>query len=483
MARLKAIFDDIHNTEIEKTRYFANKINEALVLTEGLDGRFTLSDIEYIIFLEAIHLDDKTKALEFVNSIKYEFINEGFINNAVTKAANWVSNGVKKIIQKVKDWFDGPIKSAFDKFYNTIKQPALELKKTAIQESEDPAVTTTVKKNNKIINMLSNIVTMMPKFGNTGAMSQHLKKYTTEKVKGVLILNVGGDKDTATFPLLTYNKSAHYIYLNLSSEVIQDTKDMGFIYELIENIKVSGLFETGITDITLNGTAITLTVNEVPTTIKVGDMVSIPIDAKLKSPLKKTSIGSSEDFLKQSASVTPEEVEQNNPDATVEVPAKQWIGNAINKSGIKNIDKGLVQSLGIDINSLWNNFFKFANKNQNDIVDMLLQMNGNGNHVPMTNNEFIAFSTTLSTLLGYLWNNVSKNKIDSQIYDKDKFKDFLAKAYGAAVELNKTINATVINANNNVTPTNVNLEELRKKITILSDKQIEQLKKVIGMTK
>jgi hypothetical protein len=148
---------------------------------------------------------------------------------------------------------------------------------------------------------------MMPKFGNTGAMSQHLKKYTTEKVKGVLILNVGGDKETATFPLLTYNKSIHYIHLNLSSEVIQDTKDMGFIYELIENIKVSGLFETGITDIKLNGTAIALTVNEVPTTIKVGDMVSIPIDAKLKSPLKKTSIGSSEDFLKLSASVTPAE--------------------------------------------------------------------------------------------------------------------------------------------------------------------------------
>jgi hypothetical protein len=111
MARLKAIFDDIHNTEIEKTRYFANKINEALVLTEGLDDSFTLEDIEkYVKWMNDFSTTDGLGSSSKVTTFESE--RAWLINNMDKKEQQFA------IVLKETDKLGISVNTDFERYIN-----------------------------------------------------------------------------------------------------------------------------------------------------------------------------------------------------------------------------------------------------------------------------------------------------------------------------------------------------------------------------
>lgn len=151
MVKLSKIFENVDHTksyEKQKREYFAKKIFESFLISEGKSSKgFGIDEVTNKIFLEAIKYGNEKKAIRFVKDIENEFMmNEGFmdtIKGAVKGAANWVKDKVSKVIGKIKDWFAGPIQKAFTAFNAKVKPATEKLmkegKKTLVNDTTKTA--------------------------------------------------------------------------------------------------------------------------------------------------------------------------------------------------------------------------------------------------------------------------------------------------------------------------------------------------------
>ena len=130
MAKLSKIFENIENSayEKEKYQYFAEKLFESLKLEEGLSKNgFKIEQVEEKILSEALKYSSEKEAIDFLKGIEKEFL----INEKWSDIVSAGKRALGKIIDKVKSWWNGPVKTAIKKFNDMAIGYADELQSNA----------------------------------------------------------------------------------------------------------------------------------------------------------------------------------------------------------------------------------------------------------------------------------------------------------------------------------------------------------------
>lgn len=253
MAKLSKIFENIENSanEKEKYHYFAEKLFESLKLEEGLSKiGFKIEQVEEKILSEALKYSSEKEAIDFLKGIEKEFlINEKWTDTLVS-AKNWVVNKVGKIIDKVKSWWNGPVKTAVKKFNDMAIVYADELQSNARISLNQSMEYNESKKSylmeNEEIEELENTDTIIQKLFDgkivngkkTGSKQIRVKYYSITKNGNDITLWVGSESGIKSMNALgVFRKSTRQLFLNLDTNFISSQMEMGFISELLTSIK------------------------------------------------------------------------------------------------------------------------------------------------------------------------------------------------------------------------------------------------------
>ena len=253
MAKLSKIFENIENSayEKEKYQYFAEKLFESLKLEEGLSKiGFKIEQVEEKILSEALKYSSEKEAIDFLKGIEKEFlINEKWTDTLVS-AKNWVVDKVGKIIDKVKSWWNGPVKTAVKKFNDMAIVYADELQSKARISLNQSMEYNTSKKSylmeNEEIEELENTDTLIQKLFDgkivngrkTGSNQKRVKYYSITKNDNNITLWLGSESAIKSMNVLgVFRKSTRQLFLNLDPNFISTQMEMGFISELLTSIK------------------------------------------------------------------------------------------------------------------------------------------------------------------------------------------------------------------------------------------------------
>lgn len=253
MAKLSKIFENIENSanEKEKYHYFAEKLFESLKLEEGLSKiGFKIEQVEEKILSEALKYSSEKEAIDFLKGIEKEFlINEKWTDTLVS-AKNWVVDKVGKIINKVKSWWNGPVKTAVKKFNDMAIEYADELQSKARISLNQSMEYNTSKKSylmeNEEIEELENTDILIQKLFDgkivngkkTGSNQKRVKFYSITKNGNNITLWVGSAPQIESMNVLgVFAKSTRKLFLNLDTNFISSQMEMGFISELLTSIK------------------------------------------------------------------------------------------------------------------------------------------------------------------------------------------------------------------------------------------------------
>ena len=253
MAKLSKIFESIENIvyEKEKYQYFAEKLFESLKLEEGLSKTgFKIEQVEEKILSEALKYSSEKEAIDFLKGIEKEFlINEKWTDTLVS-AGQWVSKKVGKLIDKVKSWWNGPVKTAVKKFNDMAIVYADELQSKARislnQSMEYNGSNKSYLMENEEIEELENTDILIQNLFDgksvngkkTGSNQPRVKYYSITKIGNDITLWVGPDHQIESMNVLgEFTKSTNKLFLNLDTNFISSQMEMGFISELLTSIK------------------------------------------------------------------------------------------------------------------------------------------------------------------------------------------------------------------------------------------------------
>ena len=249
MAKLSKIFENIENSayEKEKYHYFAEKLFESLKLEEGLSKNgFKIEQVEEKILSEALKYSSEKEAIDFLKGIEKEFlINEKWTDTLVS-AGKWVG----KIVDKVKSWWNGPVKTAIKKFNDMAIGYADELQSNARISLNQSMEYNESKKSylmeNEEIDGLGNTDILIQKLFDgkivngrkTGSKQKRVKFYSITKNGNDITLWVGSESGIKSMNVLgVFRKSTRQLFLNLDTNFISSQMEMGFISELLTSIK------------------------------------------------------------------------------------------------------------------------------------------------------------------------------------------------------------------------------------------------------
>ena len=253
MAKLSKIFESIENIvyEKEKYQYFAEKLFESLKLEEGLSKiGFKIEQVEEKILSEALKYSSEKEAIDFLKGIEKEFlINEKWTDTLVS-AGQWVGKKVGKLIDKVKSWWNGPVKTAVKKFNDMVIVYADELQSNARislnQSMEYNESNKSYLMENEEIEELENTDILIQKLFDgkivngkkTGSNQKRVKFYSITKNGNNITLWVGSAPQIKSMNVLgVFRKSTSELFLNLDTNFISSQMEMGFISELLTSIK------------------------------------------------------------------------------------------------------------------------------------------------------------------------------------------------------------------------------------------------------
>ena len=301
MAKLSKIFENIENSayEKEKYQYFAEKLFESLKLEEGLSKNgFKIEQVEEKILSEALKYSSEKEAIDFLKGIEKEFL----INE---KWADIVSAGKRalgKIIDKVKSWWNGPVKTALKKFNDMAIVYVDELQSNARISLNQSMEYNTSKKSylmeNEEIEELENTDTIIQKLfdgkivnaGKTGSKQIRVKYYSITKNGNDITLWVGADQGIKSMNVLgVFRKSTRQLFLNLDTNFISSQMEMGFISELLTSIKNNPQInpDNYYGEIKQIGKKIILTHNNTDITITSGHTIILGLANKSNTPIKR----------------------------------------------------------------------------------------------------------------------------------------------------------------------------------------------------
>ena len=253
MAKLSKIFESIENIvyEKEKYQYFAEKLFESLKLEEGLSKiGFKIEQVEEKILSEALKYSSEKEAIDFLKGIEKEFlINEKWTDTLVA-AGQWVGKKVGGLIDKVKSWWNGPVKTAVKKFNDMAIVYADELQSNARislnQSMEYNESNKSYLMENEEIEELENTDILIQKLFDgkivngkkTGSNQKRVKFYSITKNGNNITLWVGSTSEIKSMNVLgVFRKSTSELFLNLDTNFISSQMEMGFISELLTSIK------------------------------------------------------------------------------------------------------------------------------------------------------------------------------------------------------------------------------------------------------
>ena len=127
------------------------------------------------------------------------------------------------------------------------------------------------------------------------------------------------------------------------------------------------------------------------------------------------------------------------PEEEIDSPEK-WMKAIVENSGVKNIDQNVIDILQVKPTEVWKNFLSFAKRHNNDLSDVIMATNSeNGDHAPMSNNEYIAYATQLYSIISYVERATGTGKLDTQRYTPNAFREFLITVKPAAQKLASNI--------------------------------------------
>ncbi len=253
MAKLSKIFENIENSayEKEKYQYFAEKLFESLKLEEGLSKiGFKIEQVEEKILSEALKYSSEKEAIDFLKGIEKEFlINEKWTDTLVS-AGQWVGKKVGELIDKVKSWWNGPVKTAVKKFNDMAIVYADKLQSNARislnQSMEYNESNKSYLMENEEIEELENTDILIQKLFDgkivngkkTGSNQKRVKFYSITKNDNNITLWVGSESGIKSMNALgVFRKSTRQLFLNLDTNFISSQMEMGFISELLTSIK------------------------------------------------------------------------------------------------------------------------------------------------------------------------------------------------------------------------------------------------------
>src|SRR5574344_1729281 len=253
MAKLSKIFENIENSvyEKEKYQYFAEKLFESLKLEEGLSKNgFKIEQVEEKILSEALKYSSEKEAIDFLKGIEKEFLINEKWTDALVSAKNWVADKVGKIIDKVKSWWNGPVKTALKKFNDMAIEYADELQSNARISLNQSMEYNTSKKSylmeNEETEGLGNTDILIQKLFDgtivnvkkTGSNQKRVKFYSITKSGNNITLWVGSESQIKSMNVLgVFRKSTRQLFLNLDTNFISGQMEMRFISELLTSIK------------------------------------------------------------------------------------------------------------------------------------------------------------------------------------------------------------------------------------------------------
>ncbi len=253
MAKLSKIFESIENIvyEKEKYQYFAEKLFESLKLEEGLSKiGFKIEQVEEKILSEALKYSSEKEAIDFLKGIEKEFlINEKWTDTLVA-AGEWVGKKAGELIDKVKSWWNGPVKTAVKKFNDMVIVYADELQSNARislnQSMEYNESNKSYLMENEEIEELENTDMLIQNLfvgkivngKKTGSNQTRVKYYSITKNGNDITLWVGSDRQIESMNALgEFMKSRNKLILSLDTNFISSQKEMEFISELLTSIK------------------------------------------------------------------------------------------------------------------------------------------------------------------------------------------------------------------------------------------------------
>ena len=301
MAKLSKIFENIENSayEKEKYHYFAEKLFESLKLEEGLSKNgFKIEQVEEKILSEALKYSSEKEAIDFLKGIEKEFlINEKWTDTLVS-AGKWVG----KIVDKVKSWWNGPVKTAIKKFNDMAIGYADELQSNARISLNQSMEYNESKKSylmeNEEIDGLGNTDILIQKLFDgkivngrkTGSKQKRVKFYSITKNGNNITLWVGSAPQIKSMNVLgVFTKSTRKLFLNLDTNFISSQMEMGFISELLTSIKNNPQMnpDNYYGEIKQIGKKIILTHNNTDITITSGHTIILGLANKSNTPIKR----------------------------------------------------------------------------------------------------------------------------------------------------------------------------------------------------
>ena len=228
MAKLSKILENIENSanEKEKYQYFAEKLFESLKLEEGLSKiGFKIEQVEEKILSEALKYSSEKEAIDFLKGIEKEFlINEKWTDTLVS-AGEWVVKKAGKLIDKVKSWWNGPVKTAVKKFNDMAIGYADELQSNARISLNQSMEYNESKKSylmeNEEIEELGNTDTLVQKLFDgtivngkkTGSNQKRVKFYSITKNGNNITLWVGSAPEIKSMNVLgVFTKSTRKLF-------------------------------------------------------------------------------------------------------------------------------------------------------------------------------------------------------------------------------------------------------------------------------
>ncbi len=206
--------------------------------------------MEEKILSEALKYSSEKEAIDFLKGIEKEFlINEKWTDTLVA-AGQWVGKKVGGLIDKVKSWWNGPVKTAVKKFNDMAIVYADELQSNARislnQSMEYNESNKSYLMENEEIEELENTDILIQKLFDgkivngkkTGSNQKRVKFYSITKNGNNITLWVGSTSEIKSMNVLgVFRKSTRKLFLNLDTNFISSQMEMGFISELLTSIK------------------------------------------------------------------------------------------------------------------------------------------------------------------------------------------------------------------------------------------------------
>lgn len=354
MGKLSKIFESVgkfDRYETDKRKYFSEKLKESFYLKEGIsENGYTVDDVEKRIFSEATRYGSKEKSIKFVKDIEREILlDEGFMD-AAKAAGSWVKDKVKKVINKVKDWWAGKIGTAFKNFEAKIKPLAEKMqqnRKPLNQSLEiflpkdysymfENDLKTLKEKTSPIVDINGNNIetdeaptdtsdetpsadadvtdvsddesdgdanTMIDRFfkgkrvesgKKTGSTQKNIKFYAITKSGTNSTLWVGPTNDIKQMKVvMSYMKPSGKVFMNLSTELFNSELQMRFISDVFSAIKNNPTLNPKgeYVDVVQAGKKVTLKHNNKNVILIPGKLLIIGVGVKASLPIKvKTAV-------------------------------------------------------------------------------------------------------------------------------------------------------------------------------------------------